>query len=119
MKRLLLYFLLILALCALFMGCGSSSGNSGYNVKYEITGTNIIDLKYTDADENEISIDDLQLPWSYSFSGAKGKKVMISYRRETYDGQIISKITVNGKVKESFVDNPENIQLFVAIWDYL
>lgn len=109
---------ILLFICAVLTGCGSS-GPSAYNVKYEITGTDIIHLKYINADENEISIDDLQLPWSYSFSGAKGKKVMISYRRETYDGQIISKITVNGKVKESFVDNPENIQLFVAIWDYL
>lgn len=65
MKRLLLHFLFVLTLCTLFMGCGSSSSNSGYTVKYEITGTDIIDLNYIDANENEVSIDDVQLPWSY------------------------------------------------------
>jgi len=44
---------------------------------------------------------------------------MIKYERKSRNEQIFSKITVNGKVIESFVDDPEDKLLLVQIWDYL
>lgn len=110
-------FILILmfALSMLFLsGCSVI-----YQVKYEIKGTDVINISYYDANEARVELKNIQLPWSETFIGKKGNMAFVTYSRVSINQPIISRILVNNKVRESFYDNPYDMNLRVGIMDII
>ncbi|TDX46771.1 MmpS family transport accessory protein [Orenia marismortui] len=122
MKK-IIFILLICSLSLFVNGCTSStiSDITGieliYEVEYEITGTGTIDISYYNSNEEEITLENVSLPWSHSFIGKKGNKALVKYTKNTANETIITKLLINGNTREKFIDKPEDQNLIIVVLD--
>lgn len=91
--------IILIALLVLATASCDNPLDSSIKVKYKVTGTaDTVDVTYENADGGTSQESDVDVPWSYSFTGEPGDFVYISAQNQGQTGTVTVTIYTDGDV---------------------